>query len=187
VPREVHTTAAAGDEGRRSSPAGPQSRVPVHELRRGRHLREEREQAKLTGAAVATETRRSGRSTRQRGTRTPARSQGCSGAQAGQQAARAASVSGRAFRGCGAAYKGPGKTLGVRATHGEACFARTRRQRQSPGRRRAELGDDKQTPQVSGIGTEEGAAAVLGGPAGPQVGCYAAGAGAGFAGCWACC
>jgi hypothetical protein len=172
-PRKVHTIAAAGDEGRRSSPAGPQSRVPVHELRRGRHLREARDQAKLTGAVVAAETRRSSRSTWRRGTQTPARSQGCSGAQAGQQAARAAGVSGRASRGCGAAYKGLGKTLGVRATHREACFARTRRPRQSLGRRRAKLGDDKRTPQVSGTGAEGEAAAALGGPAGPQAGCCA--------------
>jgi hypothetical protein len=37
----------------------------------------------------------------------------------------------------------------VRAMHGEACLARTRRRRRSPGRRRAELGDDRRAPAIS--------------------------------------
>jgi hypothetical protein len=55
----------------------------------------------------------------------------------------------------------------VRATHGEACLARTRRRRRSLGRGRAELGDDRRAPLVSGSGEGEGAARAAG-PAGPR-------------------
>jgi hypothetical protein len=64
----------AGGERRRDSPARPQSRVSGHDLRRGLRLREAREAARQSRAAVAVEKWRSGRSTRRRITRTPARS-----------------------------------------------------------------------------------------------------------------
>jgi hypothetical protein len=46
----------------------------------------------------------------------------------------------------------PGGLLGMRATHGKACTARTWRRRRSLGRGRPELGDDTGVPPVSGTG-----------------------------------
>jgi hypothetical protein len=40
----------------------------------------------------------------------------------------------------------------VRATHGEACLARTRRRRRSPGGGRRGVGNDQWVPLVSGSG-----------------------------------
>jgi hypothetical protein len=67
-------TAAAGNEGRWSSPAGPQTRVLVHELKRGLHPREAREAARQSRVAVSAETQRHGRSTRRRGSARVAKS-----------------------------------------------------------------------------------------------------------------
>jgi hypothetical protein len=78
---------------------------------------------------------------------------------------QATGVSGRRSRGRRKAYKGLGMPLGVRATHGEACLARTRRRRRSPGRGRAELGDDRRAPAVSLSGWAESGAAGGCGPA----------------------
>jgi hypothetical protein len=71
----------------------------------------------------------------------------------------------------------------MRATHGEACLARTRRGRRSPGRRRAELGDDRRAPAVSLSGRRRAELRRLAGPEG-QMGRCTAGL-CGWRGCWA--
>jgi hypothetical protein len=88
--RRGRRNAAAGDE-RRQARRRTRSRVLVHELKRGRHLREAREQAKLAGVEGAAETRRRGRTTRRCGSRTPARSLGQRGARGRRQATPAGS------------------------------------------------------------------------------------------------
>jgi hypothetical protein len=91
-------TTAAGDERRRSAMNGGEvrrrrtlTRVLVHGLGRGRHLRVAREATKRPGAAAVVETRRRGRTTRRHGSGIPARSLGRHGARARQQTARACS------------------------------------------------------------------------------------------------
>jgi hypothetical protein len=89
---------------------------------------------------------------------------------------------------CGQLIKARGGLLGVRAKQGGGAPGRRERESDSTlSTARPRVGDDKRTPRVSGTRAEGGAAAALGGPAGPQAGCCAAGAGAGLAGCWACC
>jgi hypothetical protein len=61
----------------------------------------------------------------------------------------------------------PGRTLGARATHGEACTGRTRAAA-AESRGRLELGDDKWVPRVTLSGQRRGAAVAAGGPAGPK-------------------
>jgi hypothetical protein len=55
-----------GGAGRRTSPAGPQSRVSGHGLGRGWLLCDARERARLAGAAATAERQRGDRSTRRR-------------------------------------------------------------------------------------------------------------------------
>jgi hypothetical protein len=79
---------------------------------------------------------------------------------------------GLGFQGRRPAYKGLGRTLGVCATHGEACLARTRRRRRSPGRSRRGEGDDMRVPRCQRLRAREGGgeerAGGVAGPTGPE-------------------
>jgi hypothetical protein len=84
--------AVAGGERRRDSPARPQSRVSGHDLRRGLRLREAREAARQSRAAVAVETRRSGGTAWRRCLGTPTRSLGQWGCTGSKQTAQDSSL-----------------------------------------------------------------------------------------------
>jgi hypothetical protein len=132
-----------GGAGRRSSPAGPKSRVSGHGWGRGGHLHDARELGDRSRPAARAKMRRRGRSPRRRGARTPARSQGWQGARGRRRVARA-----RCSPPCAAPERFPG---GGRTT---AAGSRRRRRELELGFRRGRgvRGGGRRASRVGGPG-----------------------------------